>query len=143
MACKYFNECDYKFKKEFCSNSTPTWEAVWKDCSAYLKFKEQEESYNPYWENVCEIAKKQRKKGFETYGQRLEDNHWDIVKRLEYLEEELVDSLMYLEWVKDYLSKHKPDSPICSKCQYQETCMDKQAFLHCPAYVERKENVSK
>ena len=31
----------------------------------------------------------------------LEDNDWPIEKRLEYLEEELVDGLMYLEWIKE------------------------------------------
>ena len=31
----------------------------------------------------------------------MEDNHWPIMKRLEYLEEELIDALMYIEWIKD------------------------------------------
>lgn len=57
--------------------------------------------HNPYWENICKIADKQRKKGVETYGQGLEDNTWDIEKRIQYLEEELVDALMYCEWIKE------------------------------------------
>ena len=60
---------------------------------------------NPYWDNICAIADKQRKKGIETYGQGLESNTWCIFKRLTYLEEELVDALMYLEWCKDYLTQ--------------------------------------
>lgn len=64
---------------------------------------------NPYWSNICSISDRQRKKGIETYGQGLENNPMEISKRLTYLEEELVDALMYIEWIKDYLSKEKPD----------------------------------
>lgn len=126
MACEYFDKCGYRFKEKFCSGSKP----VWAECGAYLKFKE-EETYgkmlernskkvfdhstkydnNPYWENVCKIADKQRQKGIETYGQGLEDNTWDIEKRIQYLEEELVDALMYLEWIKDGLKKGKENEP--------------------------------
>ena len=97
MACEYFNKCNYRFKEEVCSGSIP----VCVECKAYLEFKEEEEKYNPYWENICKIADKQRKKGIETYGQGVEDNHWDVEKRIQYLEEELVDALMYCEWIKE------------------------------------------
>ena len=56
---------------------------------------------NPYWNNICAIAERQRKKGMETYGKGLEDNKADIIARIEHLEEELVDALMYCEWIKD------------------------------------------
>ena len=56
---------------------------------------------NPYWENVCAIAEKQRAKGIETYGQGIEMNHADAITRIEYLQEELIDALMYCEWIKD------------------------------------------
>ena len=39
----------------------------------------------------------------KTYGQGLESNPMDIVGRLEYLQEELIDALMYCEWIKDKL----------------------------------------
>ena len=58
---------------------------------------------NPYWHNICAIALRQRKKGMETYGKGLEDNHADVITRIEYLEEELIDALMYCEWLKDFL----------------------------------------
>lgn len=58
---------------------------------------------NPYWQRIEALAQRQRAKGMETYGQGLESNPAAIVERLEYLEEELVDALMYLEWCKDYL----------------------------------------
>lgn len=97
MACKYFDKCNYRFKEKFCSGLTP----VWMECGQYIDFKKQEVEHNPYWENICKIADKQRKKGIETYGQGLEDNPWDIEKRIQYLEEELVDALMYCEWIKE------------------------------------------
>ena len=59
---------------------------------------------NPYWANIEAIAARQRQKGIETYGQGLEANPADIITRLTYLEEELVDALMYIEWAKDYIS---------------------------------------
>lgn len=56
---------------------------------------------NPYWDNICKIAEKQRQKGLDTYGQGLEDNkELSFNERIEYLEEELVDALMYLEHLK-------------------------------------------
>lgn len=71
-------------------------------CECYNPvYKNKASSKSPYWENICKIADKQRKKGIETYGQGLEDNTWDIEKRIQYLEEELVDALMYCEWIKE------------------------------------------
>ena len=59
---------------------------------------------NPYWQNIQAIAARQRQKGIDTYGQGLEENQADIITRLTYLEEELVDALMYIEWSKDYIA---------------------------------------
>lgn len=58
---------------------------------------------NPYWESICAIAKQQRAKGMRTYGRGLEDNPADVLKRIEHLQEELIDGLMYCEWIKDGL----------------------------------------
>lgn len=62
---------------------------------------------NPYWERITEISNRQRKKGMETYGQGLEDNRMSVMTRLEYLEEELIDAMYYLEWIKDVLNGTK------------------------------------
>ena len=59
---------------------------------------------NPYWERICKLSDKQRAKGIETYGQGLESNPAAIMERLEHLEEELIDSLMYIEWIKEWLN---------------------------------------
>ena len=58
-------------------------------------------THNPYWENITAIANKQRKKGLRDYGQGLEDNPAPILDRIQHIEEELVDALMYLEWLKE------------------------------------------
>lgn len=58
---------------------------------------------NPYWERISAIADRQRAKGMATYGQGLESNPAAIMTRLEYLEEELIDGLMYIEWIKEWL----------------------------------------
>ena len=62
------------------------------------------ERNNPYWQNIQVIADRQRQKGIDTYGQGLEENQADMVTRLTYLEEELIDALMYIEWAKDYIA---------------------------------------
>lgn len=56
-----------------------------------------------YWNNICEIQKAQRAKGLNKYGTTLEANPMDIRTRLQYLEEELVDALMYIEHIKEAL----------------------------------------
>lgn len=61
---------------------------------------------NPYWERICDMADRQRAKGMETYGQGLEMNPADILKRIEHLQEELIDGLMYCEWIKDWIEKN-------------------------------------
>jgi hypothetical protein len=58
---------------------------------------------NPYWERICKLSDRQRQKGIDTYGRGLEKNQAAMIKRIEHLEEELIDGLMYCEWIKDRL----------------------------------------
>lgn len=61
---------------------------------------------NPYWDRITEIANRQRAKGIATYGQGLEQfNAPDVVQRIEYIQEELIDALIYLEWAKEKLKE--------------------------------------
>lgn len=61
-----------------------------------------------YWENINKIYETQRKKGITTYNQTLEQNQIpDVISRIEYLQEELVDALMYCEWIKDKLLENE------------------------------------
>lgn len=66
---------------------------------------------NPYWERITQIANKQRDKGIKTYGRGLElYDTPDAISRIEYIQEELIDGLMYLEWLKDRLRGELDDS---------------------------------
>lgn len=59
-----------------------------------------------YWDNICEMQKRQTEKGIRTYGQTLEENTaLTPIERLEYLEEELIDGLMYIEHIKESFKK--------------------------------------
>lgn len=60
-----------------------------------------------YWNNVCAMAEKQRCKGYATYGKGLEANKAEILTRIEYLQEELIDALMYCEWIKESIAESK------------------------------------
>lgn len=60
---------------------------------------------NPYWKAIEALAEKQRAKGMSKYGMGLESNPVGIIERLEYLEEELIDGLMYIEHIKAYLQE--------------------------------------
>ena len=69
-----------------------------------------EEEGNPYWERICKLSDKQREKGMKTYGQGLEMNPLTIMERLTYLEEELIDGLMYIEHIKAWLCESKGEA---------------------------------
>lgn len=58
-----------------------------------------------YWDRITAIYNRQREKGLKKYGIPLEDNPASIDTRIRYIEEELVDALMYCEWVRDKLQE--------------------------------------
>ena len=62
------------------------------------------EAENPYWKRIEALAERQRAKGISKYGYGLESNPMSIISRLEYLEEELIDALFYIEHIKEFLS---------------------------------------
>lgn len=81
---------------------TEDWQRIIDACTLAveaLKAMQAMES-NPYWKRVCELSERQRAKGIRTYGKGLEDNPLSYEERLTYLEEELVDALMYIEHIK-------------------------------------------
>lgn len=68
--------------------------------------KPQQDNKFNYWRNICEIQAEQTAKGLLKYGYPLEQNTWlDINERLRYLQEELVDALMYIEHIKTLLNE--------------------------------------
>jgi hypothetical protein len=97
-------------KQDVCTRNDSCIGCKFLDCSGgnYIEV-DGEDSYvedkNPYWERICEISQKQRAKGIETYGQGLETNPLTIMERLTYLEEELIDGLMYIEHIKAWIDE--------------------------------------
>jgi len=80
------------------------------DTPACEDFYKEEKRRMSYWSNITEIYARQRSKGVRTYGQTLEQNtSLSDVERLEYLEEELVDALMYIEHIKSGIKKEVDD----------------------------------
>ena len=98
LGCKYYYKYGHEFPCSHCRGTIDPSNPI-KDQIADLYVPE--ENANPYWERICRISEKQREKGMETYGQGLESNPADIMVRIEHLQEELVDALMYCEWIKD------------------------------------------
>lgn len=79
------------------------------DCWNLSKWEpqsDQESTENPYWERITAIAEKQRAKGMSKYGQGLEANPADILARINHLQEELIDGLMYCEWIKEWVQEN-------------------------------------
>jgi hypothetical protein len=74
----------------------------YEDC--WMEIAETLSKSNPYWDRITQMSDRQREKGIKTYGQGLEQfTTPNAVKRIEYIQEELIDALMYLEWLKDIL----------------------------------------
>ena len=71
-----------------------------------------------YWDRITAIYHHQREKGLKKYGLPLEDNPASIDTRIRYIEEELVDALMYCEWVRDKLQEkgEKVGSDCIQEC---------------------------
>jgi NTP pyrophosphatase (non-canonical NTP hydrolase) len=62
--------------------------------------KEQHEGKD-YWINICKMQQKQTDKGINKYGQILEENiKMTKDERITYLQEEMIDALMYCEHLK-------------------------------------------
>lgn len=62
---------------------------------------------NPYWDRITAVAERQRSKGLKEYGKGVEDDTADINVRLDRIEEELIDALMYLEHLRDGIAQIK------------------------------------
>lgn len=88
-------------KYRFCENgNTKCPQCGWEANDAIKKHN----TSNPYWERITQMSDRQREKGISTYGQGLEQfTTPDALQRIEYIQEELIDSLMYLEWLKEKL----------------------------------------
>ena len=59
-----------------------------------------------YRKNIIDKLDKQIQKGIDKYGTTLEENTWfSALDRLTYLQEELIDGLVYIEHIKAKLEE--------------------------------------
>ena len=96
--CKYTEKAMNELPCNHCRGSLISNNPFFEKCADLY---EPVKPSNPYWERICEIADRQRNKGIQTYGQGLESNPAEMVERIKHLQEELIDGLMYCEWIKD------------------------------------------
>lgn len=101
--CNDIADCGVCPLGDFCIPSFSRFSVDYTDVPrAYERMKGFDKlDYNPYWENISELAKQQRLKGMMKYKTGLEDNKQPTIDKIQYIEEELIDALMYLEWLKD------------------------------------------
>ena len=93
-ACRTCNHHKKTFEQHPCA-----------ECDNFSLWEGKDE--NPYWERICKLSERQRRKGMETYGQGIESNPMSIGERLTYLEEELIDALMYCEHIRAWIDEMK------------------------------------
>jgi hypothetical protein len=103
--CKYDELTLYDTPCSHCRGTVKPSDPIWDHCPDFY----ESDNENPYWDRVCKLAEKQRKKGMGKYGTGLENNPADMLKRIEHLQEELIDALMYCEWMKDELEGKADD----------------------------------
>ena len=53
-----------------------------------------------YEREIMDLFVRQKAKGLEKYGQTLDQNELSVQERLEHLEEELMDALVYIQHIK-------------------------------------------
>ena len=100
VGCKHTPLMDNQFPCSHCKGTVSSLNPLYAKCADLYEPIDT----NPYWERICRLSEKQRAKGIETYGQGLEKNPAAIIERLNHLEEELIDALMYCEWIKEWLA---------------------------------------
>ncbi len=77
-----------------------------------------------YWENICNIQEAQTKKGIKKYGTILEDNNkLTFEERINYLEEELIDGLMYCEHLKQFIKDDNKLQNSITANEYQKLAL--------------------
>lgn len=105
--CKFYEKDDLDIPCRYCKRTLTTGSKYYDKLPDLFTEKEEfiSSESNPYWGRISAIAERQRQKGINTYGKGLEANNEEIMTRLEYLEEELVDGLMYIEWIKDKIKE--------------------------------------
>jgi len=105
IGCKYNNKEPDELPCSHCRGTIIPVNPLYSKCADFYEPEEPKEPENPYWEKICKIADKQRSKGINKYGKGLEYNPADAIARINHLQEELIDGLMYCEWIKEKLTE--------------------------------------
>lgn len=81
---------------------------MWESAEEQPQIKDSGYGYSTkYRDNILKLMEKQRAKGITKYGSVLEDNRTlSISQRIDHLEEELIDALMYCEHIREVLTDH-------------------------------------
>lgn len=106
--CKHYSYDENRLPCSHCRGTVPHGNPYYLKSADLYEPEEPEEPKepeNPYWEKICELAEKQRSKGINKYGKGLEYNTADAIARINHLQEELIDGLMYCEWIKEKLAE--------------------------------------
>lgn len=103
--CKYDELDGFRLPCSHCRGTIEPIEPYYSKCADFYEPVIPKEPENPYWEKICELAEKQRSKGINKYGKGLEYNTADAIARINHLQEELIDGLMYCEWIKEKLAE--------------------------------------
>lgn len=103
--CKHDPKKSHDLPCSHCRYTLLTSDPLYKVCPDLYEPVSPEVPDNPYWERINALAEKQRAKGISKYGVGLESNPAAILERINHLQEELIDGLMYCEWIKDHLKE--------------------------------------
>ena len=94
-----------QFEPPACFGEEITYDETYKMKNYWLRRNEPLTFAQKYWKRVCEMQKAQTDKGIKKYGQILEQNtKLTPIERVTYLQEELVDALMYCEHLKELIN---------------------------------------
>lgn len=97
-----------------------------------------------YWKRIEEIQRKQTEKGIQKYGVILEDNiDLTFEERINHLQEELIDALMYCEHLREMYRGsgkvkiiNKSNNQLPEYATIGSAGMDLRAFTEEPIYLE-------
>ena len=103
VGCRFDELEPDEFPCSHCQGTVNPNNPRWVECTDFYEFIPNKTD-NPYWERICAMSERQRAKGMSKYGYGLESNPDGMLKRIEHLQEELIDALMYCEWMKDELA---------------------------------------
>jgi len=78
----------------------------------YYKDKESPVEAMKYRDNIIKLLDNQTHKGLMKYGLTLDESRLTVVDTLTYLEEELIDAIVYIQHVKEWLANGTKEEAV-------------------------------